>query len=554
MLSSTEPVDSSRPLLAGLVGLALLGFAACSEQSSDPTLQPDPGALPEYYPEPGALRRLLARQYVNSVREIFGDGAAAAARPPRDDELNGFMSIAAAQQALTDELVADYERSALAVAAAAMGDADRIAQLMACDPAVAGDAACHRAFLEHAGRLVFRRPMTEAEVTDYLDVAAMGMSQMSDFYAGIRYSIAALLQSPHFIYQVAVGEPDPVRVNVNVIKGHEMAARLSFFLHDGTPSDALLAAAEAGALDTSEGVATMAREMLAQPHARRALSGFFDEYFVLANLGEVAKDPSLFPTYSSELAESMRLETLKLIEDIVFVRDAPITELFTADYTFVDHNLASHYGVTPPADDVAWTRAALPTEQRRGGILTHSSILTKQAHATSTSATYRGLFILERFFCRSMPPPPPNVDPTLPPSSQAPTLRDRIKVHQEDMSCRTCHYEVDSMGLALENFDAIGKYRDKENGALIDAKVELEGVGSFDGARELGALLAQKPDVMACVLRNVFRHATGHVEVSGERAGLEVLDARVAASGYRFKDLLVTLVSSDAFRTVGVRE
>jgi hypothetical protein len=498
------------------------------------------------------MRRLLGRQYVSTVRMLLGDAAAAAADPPDDDQLNGFQSIAASQMAMTDNLVRHYESSARAVAAAAVKDVAVMSELVTCTPESTVDEACYRSFIEHFGRLAYRRKLVEEEIADYLDIATMAGEELRDFASGVEYVIGSMLQAPSFLFQIEVGEPTPA--GTRRLTGLEVATRMSFLLNDTSPNDALLDAAESGELDTSEGVRKWAQELVEQPAARQAMRGFFSEYLVLDGLEKVPKDPNMFPDWSSELAQSMKGETLLFIEDLVFERNRPIHELFTASYTFVDQAMASHYGVQGPAEEVPWTRASLPMEQGRSGILSHASILSRQAHATSTSATYRGLFIMERFLCTTMPPPPPDVNTELPPSSQAPTLRERIAVHQEADSCRACHYMSDNLGLSLENFDAVGRWRSHENGALIDPSVDLDGVGAFSGAQELGSLLAERPDVLRCILRQVYRHATGHVEVDGERKALEALDDRFAGVDHKFKALLVELCASELFRIVGVGE
>lgn len=524
---------------------ALVGFAACGDDATPPLAPP---AVGTFVPQDNQMQRLLARQYRNSIELLLGAEARAAAAPPADTRLHGFSSIASSQLSLNDELVAQYEGSALAVATAAMGNGERIAQLMDCQPTETVDAACYRSFIERFGRLAWRRPLQDDEVSDYVALASKGADEFDDFYAGLQYVLAAMLQSPNFLFRVELGEADDT--GVLRLTPYELASRLSFFLHDRTPSETLLDAAEAGDLATAEGVRLITEQLVAQQETRAATASFFEEYLTLIELDNVAKDPALFPSYSKELAQSMGRETAKLIDDVVFARNAPLTELFDADYTFVDQRLAEHYGTWPPSG-ATWTKMTLPTEQGRLGILSHASILTRQAHTTNTSATYRGLFIMERFLCQTMSPPPSDVVTELPPSSVAPTLRERIAVHLENPDCAKCHEVSDPLGLALENFDAIGQFRTEENGEVIDARVHINGLGEFEGAVGLGTMLANNPDVMDCVMRNVVRHALGHVETASERPELDALHVAFADSGYRFKSLLVELANSELFRTVG---
>jgi hypothetical protein len=537
-----------RQFCCAALAVGSLGFAACSEADPAPTPVPEPEKRVLAPPAP-RLQRLLARQYVASVGLLLGDAAGKAADPPADSELQGFQAIAATQLSLNDSLVAKYEASARAVAAAAMADHHHVASLMAtCDPeASASD--CYQVFTQAFGRLAFRRPITDDEADDYLTVAQHAAEGFGDFYAGIETTMASMLQSPHFLYRVEIGEPtaDGKR---RKLTAYEIASRMSFFLLDTTPSAELLAAAQSGKLDSEAGVRTMAEALLTKPAAKRAMRAFFAEYLAIDDLGEVTKDPVLYPNYSPGLAASMKRETLELVEDVVWAKNDSVATLLTARHSFLDAALAEHYGVDLEGKK-AWSRIKLPADQKRSGLLTQGSIMTRRAHPTSTSVTQRGLFIMERFLCESMPAPPPEVVTTLPPTSTAPTMRERLAIHLAHPTCAGCHNTSDNLGLALENFDSVGVFRSKENGVSIDTSVELEDVGTFDGPVELGELLASMPRVKACMLRNLFRHAMGRIETNGDLAGIEELDALFEESGYRFKQLLVDLVASEVFVTVG---
>lgn len=542
-------IDLRRPAAVAATAFACLAGAACGTTETPPELPPS-AAPATFAPTQAPLRRLRVAQYQNAVATMFSVEAGLAAAPPADPELNGYTSIAAAQLALNDDLVQDYQRSAVAVAAAAMGDHARIAELLDCNPSGANDAACMTSFVQRTGRLAFRRPLTENEVDDYLDVGLFAAREASDFYAGVEFVIVALLQSPNFLFMVEVGEPMADAPTRRRLTSYETAARMAFFLTDGPPDEALLDAAEAGELDTPEGRREAALTLLDRPDARRAMRTFFTEYLVLDDLELEPKDPNLFPAWSPALARSMREETLRLLDDIIWTRDADIREMYTANYTFVDAPLAETiYGVPAPNGD-GWGRIEVPEDQGRSGIIAHPSVLTRQANPESTSATHRGLFILERFLCRTMPPPPQGEVPELPPSSTAPTLRERVAVHLEEPACAGCHAISDPLGLSLENYDPIGVYRDEEQGSVIDASADHIITGEFVGAQGLGTALAGLTDSTLCLVRNLYRHGTGHVETEGELPLLEMLRDRMAEDGYSLRGFLVSLVSNDAFVTI----
>ncbi|HHH11930.1 MAG TPA: DUF1592 domain-containing protein [Sorangium sp.] len=536
---------------AGLLGAAIALGMGCGDDSAAPVPQQQP-----FTPAPLQMRRLLAQQYRGTIKQLFGPAAAAVAAPPNDASLNGFRSIAASQQALTEGLVSSYESSARAVATVAVADWAHIDALAGCHPKPVADGSCMRRLVERLGRRMFRRPLTPDEVADYQALGVLATNRSRNYYTGVRFVIIAMLQSPNFLFQVEVGREATDAVGgegqlsgTRTLTRYELASRLSFLLLDRGPDEALIAATEAGQLDTPAGVRAIAQQMLTSADASKAVRSFFREYLALDKLGTLAKDPVLFPQFNASLVAAMEDETLKLVEDVVFVRDAPVHELFTARYTFVNNALATLYHVKPPSG-AGWRRAELPPEQGRIGILGHASILAQQAHPTATSATRRGLFIMERFLCTSMPPPPPNVVPELPPSSLAPTLRERLAVHLSDPGCRACHHQSDNLGLALETFDAIGAYRKEENGAPIDVSGNTAPLGAFDGLAGMAPRLASSEEVMRCIVKQVYRNASGRVESQRDTAALNNLHARFRDGGYRFKQLLIELVSSPAFRTI----
>lgn len=529
---------------------------APTSSAGDDTSSDDTGATPaEFDPAPVRLRLLLARQYQNAVRDLLGDAAAAAATPPVDTALNGFEAIAAAQVALTDAAVDLYEKSARAVAAEAMKDPVRIADLLGCQPTGPDDAACHRSFVTNFGRLVWRRPLTVEELDRYTAVAQDAALQLNNFDAGVEAAIFTFLQSPYFLYQVEVGEPDPNDPEERGLTSIEMATRLSFFLLDTTPTAEILTLAESGGLDTPAEVRAVAEVMVEAPGARLALGNFYAEVLKLRTIETLAKDPNTYPQFSPTLAAAMRQETLALVDDVAFTADADFRDILDAPYTFVNGPLAALYGLIPDPNQIGdnWQRFDLPAESKRGGILGQAAFLSAYAHVSSTSPTLRGKFVRETLMCIGMPPPPPDVVTKLPEGAEYKTMRERLEKHKSE-PCVGCHALMDPIGLGLENFDGIGIFRAVENGVVLDTSETIDGLGDFDGARELGTLLRDSPEVTECMVRNLFRHATGHLEIQSESTALTTLDLAFQDAGYRMKDLLVELVASPAFLRVGTPE
>ena len=525
--------------------------SAGSEGDSD-----DGGAGAEFEPAPVRLRLLLARHYHNAIRDLLGEAAAAQASPPVDTALNGFEAIAAAQVALGDAAVEQYEKSGRAVAAEAMKDQARIAGLLGCTPTGPEDIACHRQFVTRFGRLAWRRALTVEEIDLYTGVANNAALELGNFDAGLESAIATFLQSPFFLYQVEVGDPDPNDPDTRILSSVEMATRLSFFLLDTTPTPEILSIAEDGGLSTPELVRGIAEVMVEAPGARLALGNFYAEVLRLRTIESLAKDPATFPTFSPDLATAMRQETLALIDDIAFTADADFRDFLDAPYTFANGPLAFHYGLIPDPAQLGdtWQRFDLPVDGKRGGILGQAAFLASYAHVSSSSPTLRGKFVREILMCQGMPAPPPDVVTELPEGAEYKTMRERLQQHMTDPACSGCHKLMDPIGLGLENFDGVGAFRLIENGVMLDTSETIEGLGDFDGARQLGALLRDSPEVTRCLVRNLFRHATGHLELATEKSALVAVDDGFAESGYRMKDLLVDLVTSPAFLHVGTPE
>jgi hypothetical protein len=562
-----------RRINAGIVALASFGLGGCYQgledgrataadggSGDDGGSADDDGAddgdepiSEDLEPAEARLRLLLSRQYVHSVRDLLGEAAAAEATPPANVTINGFESVGASQLALGDSEVNAYETSAQAVAAVAITDTTRLAELAGCTPSGPTDEACMTSFVQEIGLRAFRRPLSPEEVDRYVAVGMTAAADLDDGMRGFERVIATLLQSPYFLYQVEVGEPDPDDPERRRLTGWEMATRMSFFLVDTTPDVELLAAAESGELDTAAGIRDEARRLLQKPEARQALADFMSEYLRLRALDTLPKDPTAFPEWGENVAAAMRLETLALVEELVWNTNGDFTELFDAPYTFVNADLAPIYGLDPAAYGPELTKVTLPPEQLRGGIFGHASFLSVLAHTASTSPTLRGKFVRENIMCTAVPPPPPSVVTDLPDTSEAKTMRERLEQHMEDPSCAGCHAYIDPIGFGLELYDGIGRFRTTENGVTIDASAEMDGE-TFEGAAALGTIVRANPQASGCVVRSLFRHAAGHIEQDGELAEIEALEAGFADGGYHLQDVLVELVANAAFRVVGTPE
>jgi hypothetical protein len=520
---------------------------------------PGPGPVvpaedhPEFAPAPAALHRLTRSQYANAVRALLGDAAPVPTDLEADTPLHGFSTVGAAELTISPRAAEQFEVAAQALADWAVADGPTRDALVGCDPAAVE---CLRGFFERTGRRAWRRPLEAAEIDALVGVAQTVAGELRDPWRGLAFGLSALLQSPDFLFRVERGEPDPA---VPAPEGGqrrrytslEMASRLAFFLWDAPPDDALLDAGLRGELATAEGVRAAATRMLADPRAERGLSRFFEEAINLDRLAGLTKDPATFPQMSATLGASMRGEIEALFRDVVFTRDADFGEVLTSRRIFVNGELASLYGLPGPVDPAAFEPVDLPAGHPRGGLMGAAGVLALYSHNTVTSPTLRGKFVVTNLLCFDVPPPPAGVVAELPEGDGSPeTMREKVERHRSDPTCNGCHQFMDPIGLALENFDAIGAYRTTEQGLPIDASGELAGA-KFNGAAELARTLRESPDFAACVARRLYRYGTGHLELRSETPAVNELIGRLSEGGGRLQSLALALVTSAGFRLVG---
>ncbi|MSP24367.1 MAG: DUF1592 domain-containing protein [Myxococcales bacterium] len=537
--------------LVALVSLAVaMAAGSCANTEPVPMLA-EPSA-PAVTPAVATIKRLTRSQYRNAVRDLLGDVAVPIALEP-DAEVDGFLLLGGGTTSVSALGVERYESAAFDLASQALKDTAIAKALVPCAPAddTKADASCVDAFVRSFGRRAFRRPLTDEEAARYTSLATLAGDKLGSFRAGVEFALAGLLESPHFLFRVELGEPVPGAKNPEIRRysSFEMASRLSFFLWGTTPDDALLDAAARGDLLADDGLAHEVDRMLMSSRARAGLRTFFEERFALYRLDDLVKDTTLFSSMSADLGPDAREETLSSIEEMVFDRDEPYPNLLTRRRTIVNRRLASLYGVPASSLD-GFAPVTLPENGARAGLLGNASILALYSHSTATSSTLRGKFTRTALLCATIPPPPADVDTSLPePSEVLPTLRDRMSEHVTNPVCASCHTFLDPIGLGLENFDAIGRFRQTEQDVLIDASGELDGT-SFGDARGLGAAIAQHPDFPACLARHLYRFALGVTETDTDEPLIAWLTERFIADGQRVRPLLRRVVMSDGFRRV----
>ncbi|MDB4929560.1 MAG: Cellulose-binding domain protein [Myxococcaceae bacterium] len=536
------------------IALAPLLAVACSDPPASAPVVPDAGvAQPPptvtYSPPAPVLRRLTQSQYVNAIHDLLGDDLLVTRPIEPDVELGGSISVGAAGTSISPRGVEQYEALAYDLAEQLLRNEARRARVVSCAPAATADATCAETFVRATGRRLWRRPLADAEVTALVTLAGNAATTLGDFHRGLEYALSAMLQSPNFLFRAELAEPaagaEPARFGP-----YSLAARLSFFLWNAPPDDALLAAAADGRLATDDGVRAEVERLAASPRLARGLRAFVTEWLGLQHLDAVSKDPTVFASFSSDVPAAAREETLSLAEHLALTRDADFRDLLTTRETFVNRRLASIYNVRAPSQTRpdGFGLVTMPDDSPRRGLLGHVSILALAAHPTSTSPTLRGKFIREALLCNEIPMPPVNVNTALPePAAGLRTMRERLSQHQANPSCRGCHVLLDPIGLALEHFNGMGAWRPTDQGAAIDASGAIDGAGYRD-ALGLGQTLHDTPAFPRCVTTRLYRFAYGRHETEGEEGEVGRLAQDFAYGGYRLRRLMSQIATSAAFR------
>jgi hypothetical protein len=428
-----------------------------------------------------------------------------------------------------------YLRAAEKVAEVALQHRDG---WLACAPDDA-PAACAELFVGQFGRRAFRRPLTEAERTRY---AALVTGQ-GDLTTGLRVALQAMLISPNFLYRSELGDAE------GRLTGDEVASALAYTLWGTMPDAALLTAAESGALAEAAGVEAEVRRLLADPRAYEAIGAFAVQWLGVEPILTADKNAAMFPEASAALRRSMLEETRRFVADVMLASGRP-GELFTADYSFLDPALAAHYGVQP-GQQGGFEKLALPAT--RAGLLGHASVLGSYAHSDQSSPIRRGLFVRRSLLCQDLGKPPPNAGgvPEVDPNA---TTRERFRQHSADAFCRGCHQYIDEVGFGFERFDALGRYREVENGMPVEPDGDLndlEGLGTnthapYTDLRQLGALLAAGQSPRACMARQFFRFSRGYREGAADVCAVDALASRLAETD-DVREMIVAALTSPGF-------
>ena len=498
-----------------------------------------------------AMRRLTEAQYRNAIADIFGTDIQVAGRmdpllrPPHGMQTSSVSTIAVSPAGLEQ-----FTRMARAIAAQVVNE-DHRAALVGCQPASELDAddACAREFFGRVGRLLLRRPLSEAGLEQQVEAAREGVRSSGNFYTGLALSLETMLVSPLFLFDIDVTEPDPAHAGETRLDAYSKASRLSFFLWDTTPDAALLDAAERGELHDARGLAQQVDRMIASPRLEASVRMFFSDMFGFDRVEELSKDPVVYPQFVREVKSDMPEQTLRTVVDLLVRQDRDYRELFTSRTTFMTRALGTVYAVPVAPGQDRWVRYEFPEDSPRSGLLTQMSFLATFSHDGRSSPTLRGKALRELLLCQPVPDPPANVNFSLVEDTknlERRTARDRLTKHRELRACASCHRIMDPIGLTLEEFDGVGSYRTTENDAPIDVSGELDGT-EFAGAVGLGETLSRHPSLPGCLASRAAEYAVRRSLMPADQGWVEEMTSRFAEDGYRIPALFRTVVMSPAF-------
>lgn len=520
--------------------------------------------------------RLLTRaQYQNTINDLFRGQVQGqwTASFPAENEVFGFRTSAEFHRA-TPWLAEAQMVASEAVAASVRANLATIAPCAAApSQALRGEALnaalqCARDYLATYGFRAVRRPLTAAEEQPYLDLFEEGATTQGSAY-GIELVTQALLQSPQFLYRLEMADsPDAGNGIGELVDSFGLASRLSYLFWNSMPDDELFAVAQAGTLVQPDVLRAQAERLLNSPKAQSALFDFTEQWLNLAALNGAVRNGVGTPTQAGgEVTEPARdagastqyssawRTSVQTFVSALYASGATFGDLMSSPDVYVNRALAPVYGVTLPegTPDGAFVRVEMPAGER-AGLLTQPGLMALLAHSDQSAPILRGVFVRDKILCQPTPSAPPSVDPTPPMLDPNATTRERFAQHTSNPGCASCHNLIDPIGLGLENYDELGRYRATENGLDIDPSGALKGLreqeleGEFTGAVGLAEKLSGSVQAQTCFVTQWYRYGMGRVEQAEDLCSIRDMVETLVSSGGDLRQMLLRFVDTDAFR------
>lgn len=513
-----------RAFWAALLSMTCFSGVALAVPADTPTV-----------PQVVSLRRLTQEEYRNSIADIFGPGIEIRGVFEPTIRVGGLEAASTAVLSVTPTGFESYTRMADSIAEQVTSEKFR--DRLACKPhaADAPDDDCTRQLLSHYGLLLFRRPLTDDELKGRLALAHVLADKQKDFYAGLRFSLASLIQAPDFLFRKEMAVPAGEALT---LEPYSRAARLSYLMWNSTPDAELLAAAQSGALNTEAGLKQQVGRLMASPRLETGMRAFFDDMLQLETFDTVSKDSLLYPKWGNAIANAAKEETLRTALDLTLTRDGDVRDLMTTRDTFINRSLAAVYQVPFPFSG-DWVKYTFAPDAGRSGIVTQVSMLAMFSHPGRSSPTKRGVALTEILLCEPTPNPPANVDfSVINDASSGKTVRQRLMAHATNPVCAACHTHSDPVGLTLEGFDTIGGRRSSDNGQPLNLTTSIRNGPTITGAEGLGHWLHDNPKFPACMARKLFAYARGEDAYHMRQSALQAAYKSFADSGFHLRALL----------------
>ena len=525
------------PSSSGGNAIGVAGSAAGGSGAAGGTPVPGPSDIGTK-----VIHRLSNVEYDNTVHDLlltnrkFGPNFV-------HEEAEGFDNIAQALS-MSPRHVEDYFAAARELSAEAFADPAQRAKILTCTPSAA-DMTCARNIISSFGTRAFRRPLEASEQQWLLEAYQSALALGEDPSGAIEHVVHIVLSSPQFLYRIEF-DPSLTDSAPHALSGYELASRLSYALWSSMPDDALFALAGSGELSKPETLRAEVDRMLLLPGAEMLIKNFAAQWLGINRLAEHAVSPTAYPDWTPAIASAAERE-MELYFSEFLHKDVPFNQFLTADFNFVDGTLARHYGMTPPAE-AGFTRVVDTNDQRRG-LIGLAGFLTHTSRETRTSPIIRGTWILSAFMCLTLHLPPDLVVEPLPEPAEgdAPTtVRDLIATHRASAACAGCHNAIDPIGLALEHFDAIGRYRSQyTNGLAIDSAGMLPSGAMVDGLVSLTEELSKSPDFLPCAANKLNTFALGRTVM--DAATIAQIVQRWTASTPTLRNLIKETVTHATF-------
>ena len=496
---------------------------------------------------PGKWRRLTATQYANTVRDLLGDANVTVSVPDSVTgpfKTNSALPVGEAGVSTYSTIAGEVASKAVTKLSALMGGCNTSAS--------GGEDKCANQFINQFGARAFRRPLTPEEESALKAVYTVGKDE--SFSTGIRLVIQATLQSPSFLYLVETGLPDAS--GARKLTSYEMASRLSYLFTGSMPDAGLFTTAKEGKLENAAGIRTAAERLLGSPKFVGQVASFYAELMGIEKLTDtalVSKAPKFAASFDATMRKAMVDEQQKFVEYVMTKGSGTVEELLSANYVFPVGPLSKIYGASARPDGEG--RALIADSTRKGLLTLAANLAVHPLQFSPSAAVNRGHVIRRDFLCETVPPPTVAVDFTPPPGAEKMTAQELLREHQRNPTCFACHRLMDSIGFALESYDAVGAYRTKDDaGNSIDPSGEVVGLasnGRFSNAAEMADLLSRSPEVRTCMSTQWFRFAVGRAPEDADACTQEQVSKAFLEGKGDVKQAILSLVTSDSFRMNG---